>query len=200
MLVKWVSCTVSEAAAFDRGQRAWSALHAIPGFVGQGGGWDVQRAHVFGFWADRASYDRFMAVSHDTLAAGQAGTYSGIEVRLFEHRLDMAAPFDPDFSDAGLIRLAHCQVRPGRTEHFERAQAEVWNPGMSRTPGMLRGLFAEGPSGYLVLSLWRSAADHEHYRRERLPDLRARAGAADDLAGITGHVIEIEPAWSVRAS
>jgi hypothetical protein len=197
-LVKWITCAVSDRDAFDRGQRQWAGLRSAPGFLGQGGGWDRETAHVFGFWADRSRYDGFMAASHDALAAAQAGTYREIQVRLFERRSDIGVPFLPDFTDAVLIRLAYCQIHPGRTGHFTTAEAEIWNPGMARTPGMVRGDFAEGPTGFLVLSLWRSAADHENYRRERFPQLRAQAEAGADLSGITGHLVDVEPAWWVR--
>src|SRR5438067_13272005 len=39
VLVKWVSCEVTDRPGFDRGQRAWSGLAGVPGFLGQSGGW-----------------------------------------------------------------------------------------------------------------------------------------------------------------
>jgi hypothetical protein len=85
MLLKWVRCSVADRAAFDEGQRGWSALATEPGFLGQFGGWNGSvEAHVFGLWADTSSYQTFMAERHDTIAAGQAGSYSDIEVTMFD--------------------------------------------------------------------------------------------------------------------
>ncbi len=201
MLIKWIKCRVPDPAAFDRGQRAWVELRGLPGFLGQGGGWSRREsglAHIFGCWADRRSYNEFMAGEHDRIAPAQAGTYHQITVDIFEHRLDIAEQFPADFADASLMRLAHGVVRPGHQAHAMRAQAEVWNPGMAGAPGMLRGVFAQrDESQFLVLSMWRSATDHERYLSERYPELRRRSGAADDLNSITGDVIDLEPSWSV---
>jgi heme-degrading monooxygenase HmoA len=203
MLIKWITCGVTDRKAFDRGQRTWTALRDVPGFLGQGGGWSRRRpnlAHVFGCWDDRASYQAFMTRTHDQVAAAQTGTYDGIGTRVFERLLDIGEPFRADFTDATLLRLAHCQVKPGRPEHFIMAQAKVWNPGMASAAGMRRGVFArDGESDFLVLSMWRSSTDHERYLNERFASLRRRAAAADDLDGITGDQIDVEQMWSVPA-
>ena len=86
-LVKWVVCRAADRAAFHRAQLAWARLRDVPGFLGQRGGWsrrDDSVAHIVGCWADRAAYDAFMNGVHDGIAAGQAGTYTAIEVRLFD--------------------------------------------------------------------------------------------------------------------
>lgn len=203
MLVKWITCGVTDPVAFDHGQRTWTELRDLPGFLGQGGGRsrrDPGLVHVFGCWADRPSHAAFMGRTHDRIAVAQAGTYDTIEVRLFEHRMDIGDPFPADFTGASMLRLAHCHVKASRRAHFIRAQAEVWNPGMAGAPGMLRGVFAQGGADeFLVLSLWASVADHEDYLRDRFPTLRRRSGAADDLAGITGDLVDLEPAWTVPA-
>jgi hypothetical protein len=48
--------------------------------------------------------------------------------------------------------------------------------------------------------MWRSAADHQRYQAEGFPRLRRRAAAAEDLAEITGDLVEIEHEWSVHPS
>jgi hypothetical protein len=37
----------------------------------------------------------------------------------------------------------------------------------------------------------------ERYPSERFPSLRQLSGAEDDLDGITGDLVELEPAWTV---
>jgi heme-degrading monooxygenase HmoA len=202
VLVKWITCEVMDRREFDRGQRAWAAPRDAPGLLGQGGGWSLRTpgtAHIFASWADRASYQAFMDGQHDAIAGSQAGTYASIRVRLLEHLLDIARPAGAGFPDASLLRLAHCHVRPARAAHFVSAQEAVWNPGMATAPGMLGGLFAQATdTEFLVLSMWRSAADHQRYQAKDFPRLRRQAAAAEDLAEITGDLVQIEQEWSVR--
>ncbi|MEU4209086.1 YdbC family protein [Streptomyces sp. NPDC026206] len=201
MLVKWIRCTVVDRRGFERGQRKWAGLLGEPGFRGQGGGWSRARSdvvHLFGFWESRAFYDSFMARSHDRLAASQAGTFKNAQVRLFEHRFDVKVGFRPQFTDADVVRFAHCRVREDRVEHFTLMQEKVWNPAMAGSPGMLRGVFGEAPGQeFLVLSMWNSVAEHGKYRADRVERLGLRAQTEADVAAITGDVVEIEQAWTV---
>lgn len=148
MLVKWIRLTVVDRRGFERGQRKWAGLLGEPGFRGQGGGWSRGRpgvAHLVAFWESRAFYDSFMARSHDRLAAAQSGTYKDAQVRLFEHEFDVKVGFRPSFGDVDVLRLAHCQVRQDRVEHFMLMQEKVWNPAMAGSPGMLRGMLGRAP-------------------------------------------------------
>lgn len=203
MLVKWVWCGVVDRAAFDGGQQGWSGLRGLPGFLGQGGGYSRSRpavAHIFSCWADPHSYETFMAQAHDRFAATQAGTYRSIEVRLFDRLMDIGGCLPGGFTGAALLRLAHCRVKADRVTHFLQAQADIWNPGMARAPGMRGGLFARrGEAELLVLSLWAAPADHERYAAGHLPGLRERAGTVDDLDSITGDLVAIEPTWTVHS-
>ncbi|GAB2841983.1 DUF4937 domain-containing protein [Lentzea nigeriaca] len=196
MLIKWVRCRVTDRAAFTLGQERWKALADVPGFRGQWGGWSRTRlgvAHVFAWWWSADDYAAFLTGPHDGLAAGQAGSYAEISVRLFELELIIGA--EPGAGN--VVRLAHCDVLPGREEHFVRAQAEVWNPGMEDAPGMLGGLFGRDEQEFLVLTWWQSEQDHGRYQRERFPRLRKASGAAEDLAGINGDLVVLEPTWTV---
>lgn len=47
--------------------------------------------------------------------------------------------------------------------------------------------------------MWRSAAGHDRYAVKSVPTLRARSGAAVDLAAISGDLIDLAPAWSVTS-
>lgn len=63
---------------------------------------------------------------------------------------------------------------------------------------MLGGVFAQAAdTEFLVLSMWRSPADHEKYRAERFAGLRRRAAATEDLTDVAGDLVEVERAWSV---
>ncbi|MFD5103193.1 YdbC family protein [Streptomyces albidochromogenes] len=201
MLVKWIRCTVIDRRGFERGQRKWAGLPGEPGFRGQGGGWSRERpevAHIFSFWESRAFYDSFMARSHDRLAAAQSGTYKNMQVGLFDYRFDVKTGFEPRFTDADVVRVAHCTVREGRVEHFSLMQEKVWNPAMAGSPGMLRGVFGEAPGNeFLVLSMWQSAAEHGKYRAERVERLSLRAQTDADVAGLSGAVVQLDPSWTV---
>ncbi|MFE3684941.1 YdbC family protein [Streptomyces sp. NPDC059095] len=201
MLVKWSRCTVVDRRGFERGQRKWAGLLGEPGFRGQGGGWSRRRpevAHVFGFWESRAFYDSFMARAHDRLAAAQSGTYKDVETKLFDHRFDVKTGFEPRFSDADVVRVAHCTVHEDRVEHFALMQQRVWNPAMAGSPGMLRGVFAEAPGQeFLVLSMWRSAAERGKYRADRVERLSLRAETETDVAALTGDVVQLDADWTV---
>jgi heme-degrading monooxygenase HmoA len=201
VLVKWIRCTVVDRRGFERGQRKWAGLLGEPGFRGQGGGWSRGRqgvAHIFSFWESRSFYDSFMARSHDRLAAAQSGTFKDIQVKLFDYRFDVKTGFEPRFTDADLVRFAHCRVHEERAEHFTLMQEKVWNPAMAGSPGMIRGLFGEAPGHeFLVLSMWRSAAEHGKYRAERVERLALRAQTEADVAALTGDILDLEPAWTV---
>lgn len=171
------------------------------GIPGTGGGWSAGRsgvAHIFSFWESRAFYDSFMARSHDRLAASQSGTFKDSQVKLFDYRFDVKTGFEPRFTDSDVVRVAHCRVHEERAEHFALMQEKVWNPAMAGSPGMIRGMFGEAPgSEFLVLSMWRSAAEHGKYRAERLERLALRAQLDADIAALAGDVVQLEPGWIV---
>jgi len=201
MLIKWIVCDVPAAkrAAFSAAQEAWSALAGAPGFVGQFGGWDQEgRACIAGLWESRAAYAHFMAEIHDTITDrnAQADTYTAARVALFDAVMDVGAPLPG--AGGGLLRVADCRVSAGREAHFEEAQRSVWNPGMGGAPGMNGGVFARVCQRYLVLSRWEDAAVHDLYRVEIFPALHRRSGVTNDLEGIAGHLVDLEPVWAVR--
>ncbi len=155
-------------------------------------------AHVFAFWESRAFYDSFMARSHDRLASGQAGTFTDAQVKLFDHRFDVKTGFEPRFTDADVVRIAHSRVHEERVEHFALMQEKVWNPAMAGSPGMVRGLFGDAPGNeFLVLSMWQSAAEHGKYRVERVERLTLRAQTATDVAALAGDIVDLEAPWTV---
>lgn len=199
--MKWIRCGVLDQDGFDRGQRGWAPLRNRPGFHGQGGGWSRSQpgvAHLFAFWDGQRSYDAFMAGPYEEMASAQAGTYEMLAARTFAHRLDVKVGFEPRFSDADLLRVALCKVRPDRVDHFVQMQERVWNPAMAGSPGMLRGVFAEGADGdFLVLSAWDSATEHGKYREGSVARLSQRADLDADVLSVAGDIVDVVPEWTV---
>jgi hypothetical protein len=139
-----------------------------------------------------------MAGPHDGLASAQQGTFEMLGVRLFEHRLDVKVGFEPLFTDADLLRVALCRVRPERVDHFTLMQQRVWNPAMAGSPGMLRGVFGQSGTGeFLVLSMWDSATEHGKYRESSVSRLSERAELDTDVLSVAGDVVDVVPAWTV---
>lgn len=210
MLIKLIKLVVisEHRDRFAEGQRKWEGLRQVAGFCGQTGGWRVDdplQAVVLGIWRDCAAYDHFMADVHDDVFASSAqdGTYSSSEVTRWARVLDIPGDVqDLPLAVAGgaFLRIARCDLKPGRREHFIEAQQTIWNPGMAGAGGLLAGVFCESeesPNRLLVCTLWRSEADHTRYREGVFHDLRARAEVDLDCASVRGHLARIEPAWRV---
>lgn len=155
-------------------------------------------AHVFAFWENRVFYDSFMAREHERLSAAQSGTYKDMQVKLFEYRFDVKTGFEPDFTDADVVRVAHSRVYEDRVDHFTLMQQRVWNPAVAGSPGILRGVFGEAPGPeFLALSMWQSSAERGKYRPGSAARLAARAETERDVESLTGDVVLLEPSWTV---
>jgi quinol monooxygenase YgiN len=209
-LVKWMTCEVprSQTRPFSRAQERWAPLADVPGLVCQIGGWDEASpgtACVLAIWRDAEAYDRFMRDRHDALfeATGQAGTYSALQVATGRAMFEMpGAERDAvrALARARVLRVADCEVRPGRVEHFRDVQERVWAPGMASADGMLGGVVSDlGAGRHLVTTGWRDEASHGRYATDAVPALRELAGAADDLLTIRGHRVGLTAGWTVRA-
>lgn len=200
VLLKWIRCTVSDRDGFDRGQRAWADLRGFAGFLGQRGGWHRSNpsvAHILALWADLASYQAFMSGPHDLIAGRQVRTFTDIDVRLYETRQTIGHTPERVVGQQ-MLRVARCEVHPGRVPHFTDVQASVWNPGMIQAPGFQGGLFAQCElNEFLVVTQWETADAHDQYRRERFPGLREHAAATRDVQSIIGHQIALQANWYV---
>lgn len=194
-------CAVVDRHGFEQGQRQGAGLLDEPGFRGQGGGWSRGRpdvAHVFAFWENRVFYDSYMARTGDGATVGRPGAYGEAQVKLFEYRFDVKTGFEPDFTDADVVRVAHSKVREDRVEHFALMQQRVWNPAMAGSPGMLRGVFGEAPGHeFLVLSMWQSSSERGKYRIQSAERLSERAETETDVLALNGDVVQLEPSWTV---
>lgn len=206
-LVKWITCSVrdDDRGRFDTAQRCWSQIADQPGLIVQAGGWDskTSSACALACWTSAKAYRTFMAGRHDRVAAGSGhtGTYQSIETATGKSELTMpgtARTLTEAVSGGAFLRVADCQVRSERREHFATAQRETWLPGMAAADGMLGGLFSRlGEYRYLVTTWWSSIDAHDRYASEDVPALRRAAGAGDDLDSLRGYGVLLEPGWLV---
>ena len=212
MLFKRIQCNVarSRREAFRTAQGQWSAVSGVEGFLGQTGGWDgasCERAVIIAVWRDAGCYGRFMQSDHDAIVerAGQVGTYESIRTDLYEivSGIEGSAGTAKDaIRMAGCLRLARCNVRPGRQGHFEQVQRRIWNPGMAAAGGMLGGFFCrhrERAAEYLVCTMWRTVKDHRDYRHEIFPRLHGDAEVSLDVKQLVGLEVAVESGWRVLA-
>lgn len=200
VLAKWITCDVPARARdrFATAQQRWSVIVDQPGLIGQVGGWDSRtgRAHVLGLWTDADSHQTFLRDRHDSVA--DAGAYTGIAVTYGEVVLTMpgATAMVAEAMSGGLLRVADCHLAAGAEEHFVDVQREVWAPAMA-TAGVFGGVLVRTAARhYLVATFWPDVETHRQYAEE-VPRLRARAAADTDIASMSGHVLELEPAWRV---
>lgn len=96
MLIKWIRCQVEpeNKERFRIAQARWRALHGLPGFLGQAGGWNEQNpleACIVSFWESEELYRNFMKHDHDAILekTEQIHTYSQISVLLYKGSLSM---------------------------------------------------------------------------------------------------------------
>ena len=212
MLLKWIICEVPQDKqdAFSKAQQHWRALERVAGFRGQVGGWDSMepnRACILGLWANAEAYVQFMEHVHDPIfeQSHQKETYVDSRITRANVLLDITGThpkMDSAVSDAKLLRVADCLLKPRRNEHFIEMQETVWNPAMTATGDMLAGAFSaveNQADRYLVTTLWRNETAHKAYVANTLPNLQVRAGIKEDLLQISGHVVKLDNNWSVAA-
>ncbi|MFQ5490908.1 MAG: YdbC family protein [Phycisphaerae bacterium] len=212
MLVKWIVCTVdpSDRTQFSQDQCHWNALSKAEGFVAQLGGWDVREPHracILCLSRDEQAYAGFMSDLHDPIVekSGQDGTYRDIEVTLGQVRLGIEGN-SRDLSAAvevgRVLRVADCTLCPGRLNHFESVQKQIWNPAMAGTGAVAGGVFVKldtAQDRYLVATLWLDPQAHADYTRTQVPGLRDRAEVETDVARLIGYCVSLESAWLVLA-
>lgn len=207
MLAKWIVCRVDgpDRAGFAQAQLHWNALARCEGFRGQFGGFTESCAHIIALWSVPGAYVRFMQREHDSIGgtSAQSSFYSELRVSLLSEVMDMPGRHTglaEAVPSATFVRIADCTVADSRIDHFLEMQRSVWSPGMAGAPGMLGGAFfrfEDHAHRFLVVSLWRSAAEHAAYASELLSTLRGRAAPEQDLRSIHGHHFVLERAWSV---
>ncbi|MGR3762989.1 YdbC family protein [Rossellomorea sp. NS-SX7] len=212
MIIKRIICKVNESKkeAFFDSQKQWRSLSEVKGFLGQLGGWntaDPLTACIYAFWKTQREYDVFMEEVHDGIVdrSGQIDTYESIEVSFFQEKLEipgMEAGMSEFVARTNYIRATLPQAKEEAVQRFTDMQAKVWNPGMQKSEGMLGGTFAFSQKQRnlcLVLTGWKSEADHRGYMEERFPDLLKTADPQRDVIGLTGEQCKVEEAWRVCA-
>jgi len=204
VIAKLIECRVPETqrAAFDAAQRGWSVLAAERGFVMQIGGWDARSSDVaiiLGLWKSVAAYDVFMSGPHDAVAGRQTATYERIDVTVLPLSLEMPGLANDVISalrDAALLRVARCELIPGRSRHFDRVQQLHWASVMEEA-GMLGGAMWRSGDVAIVTTGWPSVDVHERYAREVLPEAREEAEVERDVAETRGYGVRTEATWRV---
>ncbi|MBL7557640.1 MAG: YdbC family protein [Bdellovibrionaceae bacterium] len=210
MLIKWIVCNVEhiDRPSFSSAQEKWNSIARSPGFLAQLGGWDQKNlgeACILSLWRDQKSFDRFMNQVHDSVTESnsQVNTYTSIAVDYFKLNAEMPGKFKNliEASREGrFLRVAVCNVKSERIDHFQRSQSDVWMPGMQQSVGMLGGSFNQSirqENRFLVTTLWDNSKNHQRYVEEKLPLFRERADISTDLDAIVGRFIELEPNWLV---
>lgn len=89
VIVKIMTCLATDTGGFSEGQREWSRLVSVHGFVAQIGGWDATqpgRVLLLALWRDPEAYDAFMTTVHDRIhdGSGQRRTYEDLSSVLAE--------------------------------------------------------------------------------------------------------------------
>ncbi|MBY6035973.1 YdbC family protein [Fictibacillus nanhaiensis] len=206
MLIKWINCEVPEhkRIAFSYAQEQWKLLSNIDGFLGQVGGWDIDRpskAGIISFWRDLPSYQFFMDFKHDRIfnENNQKNTYDSISVEIFEKKFNCNENnVIQMLKYTKMMRIGLCIVKKDRRKHFEDMQKEIWNEGMSAHQDMLAGVFCENnQQNNLVVSLWRNKNSHQNYMDHTLPYLMKLSNVKDDVIEIQGSVLKLNETWSV---
>ncbi|MCB2156100.1 YdbC family protein [bacterium] len=209
MLIKWIHCEVSseQRDAFDRAQQQWSSLADCDGFILQVGGWNLRaknEACVIGLWRDEASYSAFMRDIHDSITtiSHQEKTYDSCRTERFDVQLRMDGTshnLSEGISNAEVLRIARCKLRPGREERFTEVQESIWIPGM-RGAGMSCGLFGKHKSDpsptCIVISAWETEQVHAAYVDGPFRDLRRRASIEDDVSELSGALVKLLSEWT----
>lgn len=210
MYIKWIVCQVKPQTkeAFSVAQQKWNELQESKGLIGQVGGWNKKKQHeacIISFWEDKAAVDRFMANDHDRifLKTRQAEYYEEISVVYYEAKMMMRGNEGNmlgALNRGQFLRIADCEVKPGKIEDFERMQKQVWIPGMQSAKGMLGGRFSQAEletSRYLVATFWEDEKDHREYVNAVLPDLRRKANAETTISQLEGKGLVLEESWKV---
>ncbi len=129
MLLKLIHGQVElrDKTNFSKGQLCWHELSKLNGFLGQLGGWLVDRtghavsAMIVGLWQDECTYQNFMANHHDSIAdsANQCAHYEAIHVTLW-HTIDQNST-DYDKLAAAISKARSIVIaRAGPSLHGEK--------------------------------------------------------------------------------
>ena len=207
MYIKWIVCDVKSDMRnkFSASQEKWKDTTKAEGFIAQAGGWNLlnlNEACIISFWKNKKSLDWFMQNLHDKIFNNnkQAVSYKAINVGYFDKVLNMEGEVNSltkAVEKSKLLRIADCEVKPDKAEHFVNMQKEVWLPGMRQAKGMLGGIFSKNNLRYLVSTFWDNKENHTKYTEDLLPGLKVKSNVADDIINIVGMKILLVDSWKV---
>jgi hypothetical protein len=210
MLIKWIVCKVAgpKKEHFSHAQQQWAEAAGLDSFLGQVGGWGLQKpghACIVALWDGPEQYQTFMAGAHDAIVRknAQADTYDAIAVALFDAVGEMpgrCGGLPRALAVGTVLRIADCAVKDDRREHFLEVQRSVWMPGMAQAEGMLSGVLSQlraANTRYLVATLREDREAHARYVGECLPRLGALAQVEQDVERLDAHLVQLEPPWRV---
>ena len=196
---------------FGAAQERWQKISNAEGFIAQTGGWNLNdnlEACIISFWQSQSHLTNFMHRLHDEIFENnqQLETYNSLTVSHFDCQLDMPGEQETLLEAikwGKVLRIADCNVRPGRIGHFGEAQQKTWVPGMQHAKGMLGGKFSKvsnGDSRYLVSTFWDSLENHNIYQKHQVPGFRKQTDVSKDLVQISGKAISLVDSWKVLHS
>lgn len=207
MEFKFIRCSVTPSLRrkFSRAQDSWRVTANSTGFLNQCGGWDAKTgdAVVLSSWTDRASISKFMKESHGEIEemSKQRETYTKCAISYLHDVLEIPAYDASPQSDAELVRIASCDLRPDSTQRFVEIQDTIWNPGMNSCEGMLGGVLMKDntvENRYLAVSFWKRVEDHLRYVNGVFPSLSQSANITEHLKSITSYRVLIERDWQIH--
>ncbi|WP_259417501.1 YdbC family protein [Bacillus toyonensis] len=205
MLLKTIFCRVEEKKRemFSAAQEKWRDLQHLDGFHGQFGGWNEDEACVFTLWEDRSAYQSFMNGAHDTiyLNSNQKDTFLSCEIELFQTLYNInAKPLQNVVTEGSFVRVAICDVKGEKENHFLHKQETIWNKGMENAKGMLGGVVAKSlknETRFIVLTYWEDEMAHQYYVEESFPMLYKLANIHEDIEEIRGKQAVCKEEWLV---
>jgi len=205
MLLKTIYCKVEEEKKelFSKAQEKWRDIQHLDGFHGQFGGWHENEACVFTLWEDRNAYQSFMNGAHDTiyLNSNQEDTFLSCEIELFQTLYDITDTHLKDVvTEGSFVRVAICDVKGEKENHFLHKQETIWNKGMKNIKGMLGGIVGkslQNENRYIVLTYWQDGMAHQNYVEEILTELYKLANIHEDIEDMRGKQVVCKEEWFV---
>lgn len=227
LLGKLITCNVlpEQRRPFSIAQQAWQKTALSPGFVSQLGGWkqhtsssvhhsinpSENQSIILATWQNRQSLESFMTHLHDDIYEqnAQKNTYLNCKIEFLNQLFTMPSERgnEPAVTDKpALMRMADCEVLPGRVEHFIDVQKNVWGPAMAQAQGMMGGHFwqfvghdsdqnNQQTNRFLVTTFWKDQRCHDLYVKQQLPLIKARAEVDLDIKVIRGGVVDLNECW-----
>lgn len=207
MLLKLIRCDVAteRREAFDRGQRTWSAVAELDGFLHQSGGWSEDQAWIASWWRDWDSYAKFRKDAHDHLLArsGHGLACDRLDISYWE---DVPAEMvdrrgNPDASGAPALAMVELlDLAPGCLPEFREFLTWRWRSALAGAPGLHEARLCrhrKRPGSYLIWSTWAAGARPVSLAGLLQPGFRVPQRRLRLLRSHEAFRIPCEAAWQV---